>query len=133
MDPIVPVKRLRKKILIVDDEFGIREFLTESLNERGYETAAAVDGREGLEEAERFQPDLILLDVMMPIMDGWKMLGGLRAEERTRNIPVVMLTAKSDTEALLKSGHEHAVDYFIKPINLEELLAFIKRYIDLKE
>jgi len=125
--------RKRKKILIVDDELGIRELLTEGLSQRGYETSTAMDGWEGLEETERFQPDLILLDVMMPIMDGWKMLTQLRSAERTRNIPVVMLTAKSDTEALFKSVQQRAADYFIKPINMDELLTFIKRYIDLKE
>ena len=120
-----------KKILIVDDELGIRELLSEFLKSRGYETLSAVDGLDGLEKASQFLPRLIFLDIMMPKMDGWKTLASLREKEETRDIPVVMLTARSDTEALLKSEHAHAVDYFIKPINLEELAVFIKRYIDL--
>jgi two-component system response regulator VicR len=124
--------RVSKRILIVDDELGVREFLSESLQQRGYETSTAADGEEGLEQTERFQPDLILLDVMMPVMDGWKMLTNLRARDKTRNIPVVMLTAKSDTQALFKSEEHRVADYFIKPINIEELITFIKRYEGLK-
>ena len=125
--------RPRKKILIVDDEIGVREYLAESLSQNGYEISMATDGREGLTKTERFRPDLILLDVMMPVMDGWKMLAQLRAQEKTRNIPVVMLTAKSDTESVFKSEQQRVADYFIKPVDIKELLAFLKRYIDLKE
>ena len=125
--------RPRKKILIVDDEIGICEYLSETLTQEGYETSTAKDGKEGLEQTNRFRPDLILLDVMMPVMDGWKMLVNLRAEEKTRNIPVVMLTARGDTESVFKSADEHVADYFIKPVDMPELLAFLKRYIDLKE
>ena len=121
-----------KKILIVDDEPGIRNLLSEFLKLRGFETVLAEDGLDGLEKAAQFSPSLIFLDITMPKMDGWKMLAKLREDDRTKDIPVVMLTAHSDTEALLKSEQEHAVDYFIKPINLDELATFLKRYIDLR-
>ena len=124
--------REKRKILIVDDERGVRELLSENLKMQGYETATAADGRAGLEEARRSRPNLILLDVIMPVMDGWKMLKELRADEATKSIPVVMLTAKSDTEDLFKSEGLRVSDHFIKPIDMDELLVFIKRYIDLK-
>ena len=120
-----------KKILIVDDELGVRELLSEFLKIQGYETLTAVDGLDGLKKAATYLPNLIFLDIMMPKMDGWQALAHLREREGTKDIPVVMLTARSDTAALLRSEKEHAVDYFIKPINLEELSTFIKRYVDL--
>ena len=119
----------RKKILIVDDEVGVRELLKESLEQRGYDTATAADGEEGFEQASLLQPDLILLDLVMPKADGWQMLTRLRQQERTRNILVVMLTAQSDTEALLRSAEQKTLDYFIKPFNMDELLAYIGRYL----
>ena len=126
------MKTERKKILIVDDEPGIREFLAGALGQRGYEMFTAVDGEDGLEKASQIEPDLILLDVAMPKMDGWEMLSQLRLREETCNIPVVMLTAKGETEALLRSEHQRVADYFIKPVNMDELLKFIKRYVELK-
>jgi len=119
----------RKKILIVDDELGVRELLAETLRQRGYEVLTAQDGSEGLEQATQTLPNLILLDVMMPKMDGWEMLKRLRRNEKTRDILVIMLTARSETESLMRSEENKTLDYFIKPINLEELIAFIRRYI----
>ena len=118
-----------KRVLIVDDEPGIREVLSEALKLKKYRTVMAVNGQDGLEKAIECLPDLILLDVMMPVMDGWEMLARLHKDERTRDIPVVMLTARGDTEALIRSEHDRAVDYFIKPIDLKELLSFVQRYI----
>ncbi len=122
----------RKRILIIDDEAGMCELLSDNLKQRGYVTATAMDGRKGLEEIERFGPDLILLDITMPLMDGWSMLTNLRAKEGSKKIPVVMITANSDTESVFKSEQHRVSDYFIKPINISELLAFIKRYENLK-
>ena len=123
----------RKTILIVDDELGVREFLSENLKQNGYEACTAADGREGFEAAFRIKPDLILLDVIMPVMDGWQMLSKLRAQDKTKNIPVVMLTAKSETESLFKSQERKVLDYFVKPVDSKELLHFVKRYVDLSE
>ena len=119
----------RKRILIVDDESGVRELLSEGLKARGYETSTAEDGEEALRKTFRSLPDLILLDVMMPKMDGWGVLEQIRKNEKTQRIPVIMLTAKSETELLFRSEQQKAVDYFIKPINLQELLTSIGRYI----
>ena len=120
-----------KKILIVDDDPRIRMLLSDFMTIKGYETVTAKDGLEAVEKALQSTPNLIFLDILMPEMDGWQTVAQLRLHEKTRDIPVVMLTAQSDTEALLRSEHEHVVDYFIKPIDLEELAVFIKRYIDL--
>ena len=122
----------RKKILIVDDEPGICELLSEALEQAGYDTLTAADGREGFEKARSAQPDLILLDVVMPGVDGWQMLERLGRSAKTQTIPVVMLTAKSETESLFKSRELKVLDYFIKPVVIEELLSFIRRYVDLR-
>jgi DNA-binding response OmpR family regulator len=120
-------------ILIVDDEPELRELLTRFLNARGYDAVGAADGKEALEHAVLDHPDLILLDVNMPRLDGWKTLTELKRNAVTEAIPVVMLTANSDTEALFKSQALHAVDYFIKPVNISELLEFIRRYLKKRE
>ena len=119
----------RKKILIVDDEEGVRELLSEGLKLRGYEISTAVDGMDAVQQAFQSVPDLILLDVLMPKMDGWHVLERLRQDEKTQLVPIIMLTAKSETEALFRSEEHKAVDYFIKPINIQELLISIRRYI----
>ena len=119
----------RKKILIVDDERGVRELLSESLSEQGYETLTAVDGPDALAQAERSFPDLILLDLGMPKMDGWGVLSRLYSEEKTRNIPVVVITGRTDTESLLKPERKQTLEYFFKPIDLAELHNFIKSHI----
>ena len=125
-NPLVP----RKKILIVDDEPNVCELLSETLKAAGYDTLTAADGREGLEKALYAHPDLILLDVLMPGMDGWQMLSALRRESKSR-IPVVMLTANSETGSMVRSRESGVLDYFIKPVDTNELIQFIRRYIDL--
>jgi DNA-binding response OmpR family regulator len=126
------VLRPRKKVLIVDDEPNVREFLSEALEGAGYDTLTAQDARDGLEKALFARPDLILLDIMMPGMDGWQMLSCLRREARAKHIPVVMLTARSETESVVRSQELNVLDYFIKPVDPEELIAFIRRYVDLR-
>ncbi len=122
----------RKKILIVDDELHIRNLLSELLTMKGYETLTAEDGLDGFEKAVQSIPHLILMDITMPRMDGWQALSRLRSHKKTKEIPVVILTVKSDTETMLKSREAHAVDYFVKPVDLEELATFVKRYINLR-
>jgi DNA-binding response OmpR family regulator len=122
----------RRKILIVDDDPNVCEFLSEALKDAGYDTLTARDGREGLEKALFAGPDLILLDIKMPGMDGWQVLSCLRREAWAKHIPVVMLTAKSETESVVKSQELNVLDYFIKPIDAHELVSFIRRYVDLR-
>ena len=122
----------RHSILVVDDEPGICELLSEALKLNGYEVRTAVNGRDGYDQAVMYQPDLVLLDVMMPIWDGWQALEHLQRNPRTEHIPVIMLTAKSETESVFRSQERKVVDYFIKPIVIKELLTYLHRYFDLQ-
>ena len=110
-------------VLIVEDERNIAELLQLYLEKEGYTVTLAGDGGEGLEKFRAANPDLVLLDVMMPVMDGWQLCRAIRAESK---VPVIMLTAKSETDdkvAGLKSG---ADDYITKPFEMKEVLARIE-------
>ena len=110
-------------VLVVEDERNIAELLQLYLEKEGYAVTIAGDGGEGLEKFRAIGPDLVLLDVMMPVMDGWQLCRAIRAESAT---PVIMLTAKSETDdkvAGLKSG---ADDYITKPFEMKEVLARIE-------
>ena len=114
---------MSKKILIVEDDHNISELLQLYLKNEGYETVIANDGGEGIDQFRRFRPDLVLLDLMLPVMDGWEVCRKIRAKDNT---PIIMLTAKSeDMDKLL--GFEHgADDYLTKPFNILELKARIR-------
>ena len=110
-------------VLIVEDDANIRELLQLYLEKDGYAVTLAADGGQGLEKFRSIKPDLVLLDVMMPVMDGWEVCKAIRAEGDT---PVIMLTAKGETDdkvAGLKAG---ADDYVTKPFEMKELLARIE-------
>ena len=110
-------------VLIVEDERNIAELLQLYLEKEGYAVTIAGDGGQGLEKFRAIGPDLVLLDVMMPVMDGWTLCRTIRAES---TVPVIMLTAKSETDdkvAGLKSG---ADDYITKPFEMKEVLARIE-------
>ncbi len=110
-------------VLIVEDERNIAELLQMYLEKEGYAVTLAFDGGQGLTKFRAIQPDLVLLDIMMPVMDGWSVCKAIRAESQT---PVIMLTAKGETDdkvAGLKSG---ADDYITKPFEMKEVLARIE-------
>ena len=110
-------------VLVVEDDRNIAELLQMYLEKEGYAVTLAGDGGEGLSKFRAIKPDLVLLDVMMPVMDGWAVCKTIRAEGKT---PVIMLTAKSETDdkvAGLKSG---ADDYITKPFEMKEVLARIE-------
>jgi DNA-binding response OmpR family regulator len=114
---------MTSKILLVDDQAEMLWLLNHTLSEEGYEIATAQDGSEGLRQAYAFQPDLIVLDIMMPGMNGWEMLRRLR---EFSDVPVIMLTA-IDGEANLVQGLETgADDYITKPFAIRELKARIR-------
>jgi len=113
----------RKKILVVDDEADILHFLELVLAERGYEVATAAGGQQALSQARSQAPDLVLLDIMMPQMDGWEVLRLLRIDPRTATIPVAMISARTDAKDRVQGLQEGAVDYICKPFSLDELLA----------
>ena len=110
-------------VLVVEDDRNIAELLQMYLEKEGYAVTIAADGGQGLSKFRAIKPDLVLLDVMMPVMDGWAVCKAIRAEGKT---PVIMLTAKSETDdkvAGLKSG---ADDYITKPFEMKEVLARIE-------
>jgi DNA-binding response OmpR family regulator len=112
-----------KTILVVDDKASVRQLLQEYLTEQGFHVSAAADGQEAIYEARRVQPDLILLDIMMPRMDGYEFLRQYRKERHT---PVIIITAKEEeTDAVL--GLElGADDYIIKPFRMRELVSRVR-------
>ncbi len=110
------------KILVVDDEINITQILEFSIGAEGYEVISAQNGEEAIDKARREQPDLIILDIMMPIIDGYEACRILKSNPLTKNIPVVLLTAKGrDIDKRL--GYEvGATDYIIKPFSPNKLI-----------
>ena len=114
------------KILIVEDNEMNRDMLSRRLTKRGYEITMAFDGKQGVEMAQADGPDLILLDMSLPVMDGWEAAGHLKGDDRTKDIPVIALTAHAmagDMEKALEAG---ADDYDTKPVDLKRLLGKIE-------
>ncbi len=121
----------KKKILLVEDEKVLIETVTLRLEAFGYEVISAYDGFEGLEKAKKEKPDLIILDLMLPKMDGYKVCGLLKADTRYNKIPIIMFTARAQ-ESDKKMGKEVGADaYITKPFEPQALLEKI-RYL-LKE
>ena len=121
---------MRKKILVVDDEDDILHFLELVLREKGYDVATASGGHEALTKAQLEQPNLILLDIMMPQMDGWEVLKLLRVDEETADIPVAMLSARTEAKDRVQGLQEGAIDYICKPFSLQDLLVKIETIFD---
>ena len=119
-----------KKILIVDDEADIIEILQFVLEAQGYECITAMDGEEGLRLAKELLPDLIILDVMMPKINGYKISRLLKYDAKYKNIPILMITARSQEED--KSiGEETGVDeYITKPFQVDYVLQKVKSYLE---
>jgi two-component system alkaline phosphatase synthesis response regulator PhoP len=116
---------LAKKILVVDDEEYIVELLQMNLKQQGYVPICAYSGIEAIEKAQKMKPDLILLDIMMPDMDGFETCRKLREDHLLKNIPIIMLSAKSEeTDKVIGLG-VGADDYITKPFGIRELLARI--------
>lgn len=114
-----------KKVLIVDDEENIVDLLSNILNHSGFITIGAFNGESGLEKAKSEKPHIIILDIMMPGMDGFEVLKRLKEDEQTADIPVIMLTAKTEDSAVIESWRKGAEFYIPKPFEIEELLHVI--------
>ncbi|MFC1480143.1 PleD family two-component system response regulator [Candidatus Omnitrophota bacterium] len=118
------------KILVVDDEPIIVKLLTNRLEVSGYDVITATDGEKALEEVRREQPDLLILDIVLPKIDGYKLCELLKSDEKYSKIPVIMLSAsvkKKDLEMAEKMG---ADAYMVKPFNARELLSKIKELLE---
>lgn len=113
---------MKQKILLVDDEEDILDFLELILEEQGYAIIKACSGRDALAAAQMHRPDLILLDIMMPEMDGWEVLKLLKADEELLQTPVAMLTARSEMKDKIQGLQEGAIDYICKPFSTKELI-----------
>ena len=116
-----------KKVLIVEDEQAIVDILKFNLQNEGYETLEALDGEEGLRLAREADPDLILLDVMLPKMNGFEVCGAIRADGRA--VPILMLTAREEESDKVLGLETGADDYITKPFSLRELMARVKANI----
>ncbi|RMH69744.1 MAG: hybrid sensor histidine kinase/response regulator [Gemmatimonadetes bacterium] len=119
-------------ILIVDDSPITLGGLIYFLNRKHFETVVEVNGYEALERIHEIQPDIILLDVMMPDMDGFEACRRLKAREDTKDIPIIFITAMSDVKSKIKGFKQGGVDYITKPFNLEEVYARVTTHLTLK-
>jgi two-component system phosphate regulon response regulator PhoB len=116
----------RTRVLVIEDERGLTEVLSYNLQREGYETVVAHDGQEGLRKAQTLLPDLILLDLMLPVLSGLEVCRELKAGDRTRDIPIIMLTAKTEETDQVVGFSLGADDYVTKPFGVKALMARIK-------
>ncbi len=121
------------KILLVEDNEMNRDMLSRRLARKGYDVVIAVDGAEGVAKAGNDHPDLILMDMSLPVMDGWEATRTLKADDATRSIPVIALTAHamtSDREKALEAGCDA---YETKPVELPRLLETMEKLLDARD
>ncbi len=122
----------RPHILIVDDKPQNIQILGKTLREHEYEITVANSGKQALKVVEKLSPDLILLDIMMPEMDGFEVCTRLKNSANTKEIPVIFLTAYADSDNLIKGFESGAVDYITKPFHIAEVIARVKTQLELK-
>ena len=120
----------KKRILVVDDEVDLVEMLSIRLEANDYEVSVAYDGQEGLDKARALKPDLVLLDILMPKLDGFKVCQALKKDPLTKKIPVIMLTAKDRADDIKQAKQIGADGYIIKPFDADTLLLNIKDQLD---
>jgi twitching motility two-component system response regulator PilH len=114
-----------KKILIVDDSPTERHVLNDMLTKAGYEVVACDNGDDAITKAKQIRPDLILMDVVMPGLNGFQATRAISRDEETKNIPIVLCTSKSEETDKIWGMRQGARDYVVKPVNRDELLAKI--------
>ena len=118
-----------KKILVVDDEPDLVETVRYPLEMEGYQVLIAYNGEDGLNQARKEGPDLIILDLMLPKLDGYKVCRLLKFDERYKHIPILMLTAKTQEKDKLLGKETGADDYMTKPFDIDKLLEKVKFYL----
>jgi DNA-binding response OmpR family regulator len=119
----VPTKTMRPTILIVDDKHSVQQLLVEFLQSQGFDTMVAINGLDALQKLKQRQPDLVLLDIMMPLMDGHEFLKRLRTSSE---LPVIIMSAQQQEEEVVAGFELGADDYITKPFRMMELLARLK-------
>jgi two-component system cell cycle response regulator DivK len=117
------------KVLLVEDNEMNRDMLSRRLARRGFEVVLAVDGKQGVDAARREKPDIILMDLSLPVMDGWEATRRVKSDDATRGVPVIGLTARAmsgDREKAMEAGCD---DYDTKPVELDRLIGKIERLL----
>ena len=118
-----------KKILIVDDEVDLVKTIKFSMEAEGYMVLASYNGEDALNQARKENPDLIVLDIMLPKLDGYKVCRLLKFDEQYKNIPILMLTAKTQQKDKLLGKETGADEYITKPFDMDELMEKVKTYL----
>ncbi|MBY5284095.1 hybrid sensor histidine kinase/response regulator [Aphanizomenon flos-aquae CCAP 1446/1C] len=126
-----PISTITGLVLIVDDTPSNLEVISDTLSDAGFDVAIAISGDRALQQVERYLPDLILLDVMMPGIDGFETCRRLKANDRSCHIPIIFMTALSDSESKVKALELGAVDYIVKPFYEKEVLARVSTHLQL--
>jgi len=119
-----------KKILIVDDEVDLVKTIKFSMEAEGYMVLASYNGEDALNQARKENPDLIVLDIMLPKLDGYKVCRLLKFDEQYKNIPILMLTAKTQEKDKSLGKETGADEYITKPFDMEELMKKVKSYLN---
>jgi two-component system, cell cycle response regulator DivK len=117
------------KVLLVEDNEMNRDMLSRRLIRRGFDVIFAVDGKQGIDAARREKPDIILMDLSLPVMDGWEATRRVKSDDATRGVPVIGLTARAmigDREKAMEAGCD---DYDTKPVELDRLIGKIERLL----
>ena len=117
---------MAKKILVVDDEPGILSMVESTLTRQGYKVTTSADGKDGLDKIYANKFDIVILDIMMPYLDGFEVLQAMKRKPETRNIPVIFLTAKNNDMDIFKGWQAGVNCYLIKPFNPTELIKYVK-------
>lgn len=118
------------RVLVVEDDPSVSRVLTLQLERRGYQVETAPNGAQGYETLQRSLPDCVILDLMMPVMDGFELLKRIRSLARSASIPVVILTASEDDRHRMR-GRQYQADYYLnKPFDIDELDLTIRRLVD---
>ena len=117
------------RVLVIEDEAPLRANLVRILSAEGHEVASAADGDEGLRCARDARPEIVICDILMPRVDGYAVLAGLRSQPETAGIPFIFLTASADRDDLARGLQSGANDYVTKPFRIADLLAAVKRQL----
>ena len=117
------------KILIVDDEPLNVDYIEQRLEDSNYQIITATDGQEALDKIKSEHPDLVLLDLMMPVLDGFAVLSEVKANPLLRDIPIIIISAEHDSKSVVKGIKQGAEDYLTKPVNAELLLKKVREYL----
>lgn len=117
------------RVLIIEDDPLIARIVEIKLENRGYQVMLASDGQEGLDAVRQHKPDVVLLDVMMPVMDGYQVLRILRGEAEFATLPVIMLTAKGQERDIMSGLKEGATDYIVKPFSPSEVVERVEKVL----